>query len=111
MNTYNVEIVHEASGVSIKFEYESDTPHEDYLASEIFSDLSVTVTKTTEDQETEMSLLKELQDINKWLDEIIWEVNKFNETIEDLSARYGQSKTNSPEAQRYSRLLGQILLQ
>lgn len=45
-----------------------------------------------------MSLLKELQDINKWLDEIIWEVNKFNETIEDLSARYGQSKTNSPEA-------------
>ncbi len=49
MDTYNVEIVHEASGVSIKFEYESDVSHEDDLASEIFSDLSVTVTKTTED--------------------------------------------------------------
>ena len=33
-----------------------------------------------------MSLLKELQDINKWLDEIIWEVNKINETVEDLIA-------------------------
>lgn len=41
-------------------------------------------------QETKMSLLKELQDINKWLDEIIWEVNKFNETLDDLAAKYGQ---------------------
>jgi hypothetical protein len=48
MNTYDVEIVHEASGTSVKFEYESDVPHEDDLASQIFSDISVTVTKTTE---------------------------------------------------------------
>jgi hypothetical protein len=45
-----------------------------------------------------MSLLKELQDINKWLDEIIWEVNKFNETIEDLSARYADRYSNSKKA-------------
>jgi peptidoglycan hydrolase CwlO-like protein len=45
-----------------------------------------------------MSLLKELQDINKWLDQLIWEVNKFNETIEDLSARYNQSLTDSKKS-------------
>lgn len=49
MDTYNVEIVHETSGMSMNFEYESDTPHEDILSSEILSDLSVTVTKTTEE--------------------------------------------------------------
>jgi hypothetical protein len=49
MNTYDVEIVHEASGVSIKFEYESDVSHEDDLASQIFSDISVTVSKTIKD--------------------------------------------------------------
>ena len=49
MNTYNIEIVHEASGMAMNFEYESDTPHEDILSSEILSDLSVTVTKTTEE--------------------------------------------------------------
>ena len=42
-----------------------------------------------------MSLLQELQDINKWLDQIIWEVNKFNETIEDLSARYADRYSDS----------------
>jgi hypothetical protein len=47
-----------------------------------------------------MSLLKELQDINKWLDELIWEVNKFNETLDDLAARYNQSLADSSEAQR-----------
>ena len=49
MDTYNIEIVHESSGAFMNFEYESDTPHEDILSSEILSDLSVTVTKTTED--------------------------------------------------------------
>jgi hypothetical protein len=48
MDTYNIEIVHETSGMSMNFEYESDTPDEDILSSEILSDLSVTVTKTTE---------------------------------------------------------------
>jgi hypothetical protein len=45
-----------------------------------------------------MSLLKELQEINKWLDQIIWEVNKFNETIEDLSARYADRYPGSEKA-------------
>jgi hypothetical protein len=49
MYTYNVEIVHEASGISMNFEYESDTSDQDNLSSEILSDLSVTVYKTTEE--------------------------------------------------------------
>ena len=49
MYTYNVEIVHEASGMSMNFEYESDTPDRDNVSSEILSDLSVTVYKATEE--------------------------------------------------------------
>lgn len=49
MNTYDVEIVHEDSGTSVKFQYESDVSHEDDLASQIFSDISVTVSKTIGD--------------------------------------------------------------
>ena len=44
-----------------------------------------------------MSLLQELQEINKWLDQIIWEVNKFNETIEDLAARYDHRITDTTQ--------------
>lgn len=47
-----------------------------------------------------MSLLKELQDINKWLDEIIWEVNKFNETLDDLAAKYGQRNEVTQDQER-----------
>lgn len=41
-----------------------------------------------------MSLMKELQDINKWLDELIWEVNKFNEYLEDFNAKYSNIATS-----------------
>jgi len=46
---------------------------------------------------TVMNISKELQEINKWLDQIIWEVNKFNETIEDLAARNNFRITDTKE--------------
>jgi len=49
MTLYNIKIVHEDSGISVKFQYESNVSHEDDLASQIFSDISVTVSKTTEE--------------------------------------------------------------
>ena len=48
MNAYDVEIVHEDSGSSIKFQYESDISYEDDLASQILSDISITVFKIVE---------------------------------------------------------------
>ena len=41
MKTYNVDVIHEATGRYMTFKYESDAPNEDALCNEILSDLSV----------------------------------------------------------------------
>ena len=48
MTIYNVEVIHEATGMYMNFEYESDAPNEDALCSEILSDLSVVAFKVEE---------------------------------------------------------------
>ena len=49
MNTYKVEVTHEASGAYMNFEYESNAPDEDALCTEVLSDLSVIAFKTIEE--------------------------------------------------------------
>jgi hypothetical protein len=48
MPTYNVDVIHEATGMYMNFTYESDAPHEDALCSEVLSDLSVVAFKLEE---------------------------------------------------------------
>ena len=48
MKTYNVDVIHEATGMYMNFTYESDAPNEDALCNEILSDLSVVAFKIDE---------------------------------------------------------------
>ena len=45
MPLYNVELIHESTGVYMNFEYESDTDDLDILSSEVLADLSVVAFK------------------------------------------------------------------
>lgn len=48
MPLYNIELIHEATGAYMNFEYESDIEDTDILSSEILADLSVVIFKEDE---------------------------------------------------------------